>query len=548
MKTPKKHPLITTLAFLLIAAPAFAQTTVWTDGTGSWFTSANWSEGIPNANTAAVINNGGTAQITSNSAAAREVQLGVGAQDRGTLSVSGSGNLRDDGALEVGENGTGNLSITNGGAVSSANFAIAGNSGSNGTVTVSGTNSMWDNLVVCFVGYLGTATLNITNGGQVSDSSVSIGESAGSNGTVTVDGSGSTWTHVSNVTVGGEGTGMLNIMNGGVVSEFDPDFGGGVIGRNPGSTGTVNVSGDGSTWANTAYLGISEGGDGTLHIMNGGTVSSSYGVVGDFKGGMGVATVEGPGSAWTNSTQFYVGSHDGIGLLTITQGGTVTDVRGYIGFNQGSTGTVEIDGLSSRWMNSGSLYVGGSESGARGTGLLRMDNGGTVSAAAVTVQSPGTVTGNGLIQTMGGVTIQGTIAPDQTISITGDLTFGSAATMLSTVTPKSVDSVMVQGAVALNGALSVTLTGGPFIVGARYTLLQARYGRHGTTFSNVSITSPPEINPRVTYDTTHVYVVIGGTPTPTPTASPTATPTPSSTPRATPAPRSRPTPPPRLGG
>jgi fibronectin-binding autotransporter adhesin len=255
------------LFLLLIAsAPAFSQTTVWTDGTGNWFTPTNWSAGVPNANTTALINNGGNAQISSSGAAAGEVEIGVGAQDSGTLSTSGAGNLDDSGgALYVGRSGTGNLNITDGGVVSSIRFIIAENAGSDGTVTVTGAGSMWSNSVVCFVGFDGNATLNITNGGQLLNTSLtSIGESTGT-GTVTVDGAGSMWSEGQAITIGGSGTGTLTISNGGVVSSF-----GGTIGSNPGSNGLVDVSGVGSSWTNNGFLAVSgNGGNGTLHIVNG---------------------------------------------------------------------------------------------------------------------------------------------------------------------------------------------------------------------------------------------------------------------------------------
>src|SRR4051794_40314089 len=87
------------LALLIISAPAFGQTTVWTDATGDWFTAANWSAGVPDSSTAAQTNNGGTAQIMSSGAAASEVDLGVLAGDAGTLSISGAGSLQDGGAM-----------------------------------------------------------------------------------------------------------------------------------------------------------------------------------------------------------------------------------------------------------------------------------------------------------------------------------------------------------------------------------------------------------------------------------------------------------------
>ena len=131
------------LVLLVTSAPVFSQTTVWTDGTGDWFTAANWSAGVPDSSTIADINNGGTAQIMSSGAAASDVEIGVGAQHSGTLSTSGSGNLQCDGSIYVARSGMGSISITDGGVVSSGRFVVGENSGSNGTATVSGSGSIW---------------------------------------------------------------------------------------------------------------------------------------------------------------------------------------------------------------------------------------------------------------------------------------------------------------------------------------------------------------------------------------------------------------------
>src|SRR6266513_1634498 len=82
------------LTLLATSVPAFAQTTVWTDATGDWFTATNWSAGVPDSSTTAQINNGGTAQRMASGAAANLVELGVVAGDVGTLSVSGTGILQ----------------------------------------------------------------------------------------------------------------------------------------------------------------------------------------------------------------------------------------------------------------------------------------------------------------------------------------------------------------------------------------------------------------------------------------------------------------------
>src|SRR5207247_1463926 len=143
------------------------------------------------------------------------------------------------------------------------------------------------------------------------------------------------------------------------------------------------------------------------------------------------STVDGTGSTWTISGDLSVGDvFGGIGTVTISDGGQVTSVNGFIADGSSSTGSVQIDGAGSTWTNSGNLYVGGDASGAVGVGELDLTNGGTVGAAALTVWSTGTVAGNGSIQTIG-VTNQGMLAPDQIISISGDLTFDSTAVVSS---------------------------------------------------------------------------------------------------------------------
>jgi T5SS/PEP-CTERM-associated repeat protein len=529
--------------------------TDWIDGTGDWFSASNWSAGIPDSGTIAQINNGGTAQIASGIAAASQIELGIAVGDVGTLSISGFGSLQDEGTMYVGEQGIGTVSITAGTSVSSFTFVLGQIPGSNGTATVSGPGSTWTNFNFCFVGADGTGTLNITNGGTVIASDTGVGAGVGS-GVVVIDGVGSTWSHGGTIVVGGNanGVGTVTVSNGGTIFT---DGGGGsfgsVIGYNSGSTGTVNIIGVGSSWTNKGVLSISDvGGNGILHVMTGGSVSNSSGIVGNF-GGTAEVTVEGTGSTWTNNGDLIVGNNfDGVGLVTISDGARVSNFNGFVGFNSSANGTVEVDGTGSTWANSGDLYVGGSNSGAAGIGVVHVADGGSVSAASVTVWQSGTLSGSGSLQVTNGTTIEGILVPEQTLSIVGDVTFGGTAGTLSTVTPGEADNVVVEGMANLNGDFDVTLTGGPFIVGTQYTLLQANSGLNGTTFSNVLISAPPGVDAQVTYDTNHVYLVIkpSGTPTPTPTGTPSSTPTPTPTPtpctgRCTPTPRPRPTPHPR---
>ena len=124
---------------------------------------------------------------------------------------------------------------------------------------------------------MGTGTLTIENGGTVNSVGGSIGLSAGSTGTVTVTGQDSTWNNSpggprgGGLNVGAFGTGMLTIANGGTVNNDTPNTAN--IGEFAGSQGTVMVTGAGSTWTNSSGMNIGNLGTGTLTIVDGGVVN-----------------------------------------------------------------------------------------------------------------------------------------------------------------------------------------------------------------------------------------------------------------------------------
>ena len=124
-------------------------------------------------------------------------------------------------------------------------------------------------------------------------------------------------------------------------------------------------------------------------------------------------------------------------IVQISNGGTLSVCGNFacIACESSSQSTVTVDGPGTNWTNSENLFVGGSPLGDGGTGVLHIDNGATVTAANLTVYEPGTLTGSGFVDATSATALEGTLAPDQTISFTGNLAFGATATMLSTVTP-----------------------------------------------------------------------------------------------------------------
>jgi T5SS/PEP-CTERM-associated repeat protein len=232
------------------------------------------------------------------------------------------------------------------------------------------------------------------------------------------------------------------------------------------------------------------------------------------------------------SSNISVGSQ-GKGTLNITNGGAVSNpVASYIAALSGSNGSVTVDGQNqqgtkSQWtITGGVLYVGGTNGSPGGTGLLTVTNGGTVSAGdTVQVFNSGTLTGNGTVSTTNGTTVDGTVAPKgggTTLTFGGNLTLNSGnsgnngATTLCNVTPQdpsTTPQVSVSGQVSLGGRLSVTMTGDFTSAPTRFTLLNAGSVAVGhRTFDSTSITYPtnqcwtPQIDYVTDNDGYHVYL------------------------------------------
>ncbi|WP_417549110.1 autotransporter domain-containing protein [Methylophaga sp.] len=194
------------------------------------------------------------------------------------------------------------------------------------------------------IGTLSNGSLDIFGGGQLeSFSNNVIGDNTGSSGAVTVDGIGSSWQlsgPSASLDVGASGEGSLTITNGGEVLNTDSILST-YIGDKSGSSGTVTVDGTGSNFTNiNGSIDVGNSGTGTLDILNGGTVSNTFGFIGTSAGGEGTVMVDGTGSSWNNSNDLYLGDW-GNGTLNIVNDGLVTAARVEFGRADGS-GTLNI--------------------------------------------------------------------------------------------------------------------------------------------------------------------------------------------------------------
>ena len=184
------------------------------------------------------------------------------------------------------------------------------------------------------------------------------------------------------IDIGENGAGKLTIRDGGHLQSLDAELGV-VLGYTSGSEGTVTVDGVGSLWDLLGGTGlvVGNGGTGKLEVSDGGKVVATFGgVLGFDQGVLGTATVDGVGSEWNVSSSYLYVGNMGTGSLVVSHGGKVTSGTGSLGVNQGSEGTVTIDGVgsggvSSMWNMSSTLSVG-----VEGTGTLSVVNGGKVTS------------------------------------------------------------------------------------------------------------------------------------------------------------------------
>jgi fibronectin-binding autotransporter adhesin len=231
-------------------------------------------------------------------------------------------------------------------------------------VKIDGGGSAWNNSSYLRIGDSGNGTVNVTNGGNITCSGCNVGYSSGSTGTATIANTGSTWNNSLTIYVGNAGSGAVNIIDGGNVTSA-----GGYIGYKSGSTGVVTVDGVGSVWTSSGNLSVGGNpdnsaspfysGGGILSITNGGTVSNRQGSIGSSMLSTGAATVSGAGSRWVNSSDLNISG----GTLNVANCGAVSNNVGYIGYAWGSLGTATIDGTGSTWTSSSDLYVSYNGSG-----------------------------------------------------------------------------------------------------------------------------------------------------------------------------------------
>jgi T5SS/PEP-CTERM-associated repeat protein/autotransporter-associated beta strand protein len=450
-------------AFLLTASSAaHCATESWnpngngTGGNGTWDTGVtpDWDSGVvwTDSNDALFSGAGGTVTVVSPIANSLTFSAtGPYTLTGGTLTMSGS-DITVNSAATIGSDITaGNGALINGTSV--LTLTGSDNFGSNVTIL----NSQSDLTI-------NSGTVAVAGGGSITDIIASIGDASGSSAAVTMSGAGSIWNNESTLLAGDYGSGTLSISNG---ASFSGSEGSVLTGYEGGASGVIHVTGIGSTLqSENVYAGYS--GTGTLLISGGASASISFTVAGYVAGSSGTITVTGSGSTFTNSDpNGYLDIGDfGSGALLISNGGSVSASYSYIGNSPGSSGTAMVTGSNSTWTTADDLDIGGGFFGDGGSGVLSIENGGSVIAQSISVDPAGTLALGHNATLLGTLSVSGsgtvTLVDGQleTVTLTSPVSLSSGSVLDFEVGAGSDQIAFAgSGALSMSGTSVVNLYG-----------------------------------------------------------------------------------------
>jgi autotransporter passenger strand-loop-strand repeat protein/T5SS/PEP-CTERM-associated repeat protein len=259
-----------------------------------------------------------------------------------TVNVTDGGML-DAGMITVGAAGNGELNVNGGSVIAADAITIGDQAGSQGQLIFDGANQPLESADLT-VGNAGKGLLTIGNGNAVTtNGDATLGAESGSTGMVTLnDGTGTgnaSWLVSGNLTVGGAGIGTL-VVNPQASLTLDGTLS---VGDQTGGNGLATFSG--STLSMAAAGGtimVGNSGKGTLIFQEGATLQASAGApsatLGAMKGSSGTLTVSGKGSTVALAA-LQVGVA-GAGALNVNNGGAL-QVEGEADIAAGAAAAVQ---------------------------------------------------------------------------------------------------------------------------------------------------------------------------------------------------------------
>jgi T5SS/PEP-CTERM-associated repeat protein len=291
--------------------------------------------------------------------------------------IDNGGAITTDANIGIGVNGAGSVSENSGATLSAAAIELAANTGTSGTLDLSGSSTASFSGLVQIGAGGGSGEIDVNGATLTAQDQMQVG--LNSAGTLIVRGGGlvSTSNALSYpfLAVGGAGsTGTVVVQDAG--SRLDA--GANQVDIGSGGTGTLTVAGGGTFTAGGLFVGSS--GTGTVDVTDALTTADISGDA--FKvgiGGTGQLTVR-QGATLTAAAQLDVGG-GGTGTVDITTGATLTSQGAALGVlpssNVPGNGTVLLD--AAQWLSSGQIDVG---EGSGGIASLKIADGATLQASA----------------------------------------------------------------------------------------------------------------------------------------------------------------------
>ena len=404
--------LVSTVVLMLVPVPVRAGDTYWQVDNGNWATDAYWTAGEPTSLDDAYINNGGRSNLVYAGEVCDNLYVGYDTNSDNRLLIYNSGELTVTGYEVIGHSGTGSVSQSVG-TNTCLSLLIGHYSGGSGSYSLSGTGQLSPTFL--HIGKNGVGALSISGGADADCVSSNMGGDSPGIATVTIDGLGSSWTLTTQLNVGGDmignaGTGTVTIDNDGLLDVgttaniFDDSsinvvdgqfiatdlqmFEGSQFNTNVNSTldiGSASLSGAGTTWTHGSTLKVdshSNSHTASINLDTGAALDCNYGWIGYNNGYTGSVTVSDTDSTWDVTNNLTVGYY-GTGTLTLTNEAIVSCNSLDIGRKSSGNGTVTVGDW---YPNSfAELQVNGNVNiGPEGTGLLdivdrnRVEAGGTV--------------------------------------------------------------------------------------------------------------------------------------------------------------------------
>ena len=362
---------------------------------------------------------------------------------RGDLLISGAGSeMAVGGTAYIGYERPAIVTVSNGGRFEvTGDTIISYDDTAAAEVTITGAGSQFIANNV-HIGYYtdAVATVNITDGASADTGSVYVGSAAGSTGTVNVSGAGSTWTSPSDITVGNYGYGVLNVLAGGQVTADGVSVG--YQDASPG--GEVNIDGPGSKLTSTGAFELGYQSTGTMNVTNGAVLDVRDGVDGQ---------------------DFYVGYYADA-EFNVSGGSTIYSGDVNVGYcyacGTSPLGVANISGAGTTWTIDGEMFV----ANEGGRGQLNISGGAIVSTTdGLTVayydNSPGAVniSGAGSQLNIGGDAVIGyegngtaVISNGGVFSVAGGTEVSKASTSVASITVTGPGSQFTSNGVSLGTA------------------------------------------------------------------------------------------------